>query len=497
MSVCKSWIGLLAAALIATGTGPMLAEAVEENHAGAVAADKPIRIWTAVLVDAQTKRPLSGMQVETNVAIPDQAEMQKRLLVSNESGEIKIPLRKGEGTSLHIRGPGWCYTSGWAFIGEWPAGLFEDAAPPADPNEPLTYELYQGTELKGRLLLPDGNPAAGVTLIAGVHCNQTPWISQEYIDNLMRNSFSVSQWPNWDAPTTTSDDGSFSLTVPPPDVRGWIRLGTAHGGWGAIDTTMLEKSDKLHALVRFAPFEVELNGHKISRQIDESTGVLSLGDLRLSTGIILRGRVVDASGQPLPGIHLRTSSARGPYAGRATISRADGSYEFMPMNPGTLTLSPDAHFRNDKGETNSRDVRALFLPQDVTLSETSNPHELVLQALPHVELAFEWIDRRLKKGPVAYYGGFTLTGEVSRADGSKASWSGETVSVSRNDKELLVVKVPESVVGLKIGLHPDQLVTPSYCDNAVEMATGQVELHNVTWHVRRVIYGDEPPVDKH
>jgi len=65
------------------------------------------------------------------------------------------------------------------------------------------------------------------------------------------------------------------------------------------------------------------------------------------------------------------------------------------------------------------------------------------------------------------------------------------VNVSRNDKELLVVKVPESVVGLEIGLHPDQVVTPSYCDNAVEMASGQVELHNVTWHVRRVIYGDE------
>src|SRR6185369_15605913 len=111
------------------------------------------------------------------------------------------------------------------------------------------------------------------------------------------------------------------------------RMGTAHGGGGAIDTTVLETTDKLHSLVRFAPFEVELNGDKNSRHVDESTDVLSLGDLRLSTGIVLRSRVVDSSGQPLSGIHLHTSSARGPYAGRSTISRADGSYEFMPMNP--------------------------------------------------------------------------------------------------------------------------------------------------------------------
>src|SRR4029078_6876344 len=147
-------------------------------------------------------------------AVSDQTEPQKRLLVSNQLGEIKVPLRKGEGTSLNIRGPGCCYTSGLPFIGEWPAAIFlGDAAPPADPSKPITYELYPGTQLQGRLLLPHGNPAAGVTLMAGVHCNQKPWISQEYIDNLMSVSFSVSQWPNWEAATTTGDERSFSLTV--------------------------------------------------------------------------------------------------------------------------------------------------------------------------------------------------------------------------------------------------------------------------------------------
>jgi hypothetical protein len=57
MRACKSWLGLLASALIATDTGPMLAEPVEESHAGAIAADTPIRIWTAVLVDATPKSP--------------------------------------------------------------------------------------------------------------------------------------------------------------------------------------------------------------------------------------------------------------------------------------------------------------------------------------------------------------------------------------------------------------------------------------------------------
>ena len=173
-------------------------------------------------------------------------------LVSGESGRVKIPLRKGECTFLNVRGPGWCYVSGWPVVGELPAGWYGKEPPPAaDPNKPVTVELYPGTDVKGRLLLPDGRPAAGVSLSAGVYCNQPPWVSEEYIRNLP--TYTVSDWPNWHAATKTEEDGAFSITVPPRDVRGWIRLGTIQGDWQPIDTSWIEKSDKGHALVQFAP----------------------------------------------------------------------------------------------------------------------------------------------------------------------------------------------------------------------------------------------------
>jgi hypothetical protein len=137
-------------------------------------------------------------------------------------------------------------------------------------------------------------------------------------------------------------------------------------------------------------------------------------------------------------------------------------------------------------------VAAVFVAQEITLSEDANPQEIVVHALPHVELVFEWIDRRAKKGPVAYYGCFTLTGHVKRPDGSKGWWRGETEKVTRDGKELLVLKVPESVTELTIGLHPDERVTPSYSDDLEENATGNILLGDPKRKTRRVIYGDEP-----
>jgi hypothetical protein len=237
---------------------------------------------------------------------------------------------------------------------------------------------------------------------------------------------------------------------------------------------------------------LEINGRKSARHVDESTGVMDLGDLKLSKGLVLRGRVVDADGKPMSDVTLFTSGAHGPYAGRKTVSKADGSFEFRPMNPGAIELSPDAHYRDEKGFQKSRDVRAIFLRQKVDLREDANPLDLTIRALPYVELAFDWVDRRAKKGSVAYYGGFTVSGEILEADGKKAYWSGDTVLVDRDGKQMLVVRVPDAATRVSIGLHPDQLVTPSYSDDLVERRTGQVELSDTKRKMRRVIYGDEP-----
>src|SRR3954451_10492405 len=258
MRVRHSFIVLLAAAHLGAIVSSLLAKPKESVPFGG---EQPIRIWRAVFVDAKTKKPLPDILVDANVSFSNKKGQQSITLVSGEAGEVKIALRKGECTFLNVRGPGWCYVSGWPVVGELPAEWYEKKPPPPiDPEKPVTVELYRGTDVKGRLLLPDGRPAARVSLSAGVHCNQEPWVSEEYIRNIMQNRFSVSEWPNWHASTTTEEDGTFSITVPPQEVRSWIRLGTIQGDWQAIDTSQVEKSDKGHALVRFAPFELEING---------------------------------------------------------------------------------------------------------------------------------------------------------------------------------------------------------------------------------------------
>jgi hypothetical protein len=488
MRACESLIVLLATAAFAVIASALFAKPAESPTAGG---ERPIRIWRAVFVDAKTKKPLPDILVDANVSFANKKGQQSITLVSGESGEVKIPLRKGECTFLNVRGPGWCYVSGWPVVGELPAEWYGKKPPPAaDPETPVTVELYPGTDVKGRLLRPDGRPAGRVSLSAGVYCNQSPWVSEEYIQNLP--TYSVSEWPNWHAATTTEDDGTFSITVPPRKVRGWIRLGTIQGDFQAIDTSWIEKSDKGHALVQFAPFEVEVNGHKSGRRIDESSGVVELGDLRLSKGIVLRGRVVDADGKAMPDVTLRTSSAHGPYAGRKTVSKSDGSFEFMPMNADTIDLSPDAHPHDVNGMAKSGDAAAIFIRQQIKLTEDVNPHEIVVRALPHVELVIEWIDRRAKAASLGFGGAFALSGKVPRPDGSKEWWSGETVRITREGKDLIVAKVPESVTGLTMGVHASEQLVPTYSDDKVQNRSGEIELHDIKRKTRRVIYTDDP-----
>jgi hypothetical protein len=39
--------------------------------------------------------------------------------------------------------------------------------------------------------------------------------------------------------------------------------------------------------------------------------------------------------------------------------------------------------------------------------------------------------------------------------------------MDRDGRQMLVLKVPEAATRVSIGLHPDQLVTPSYSDDLV------------------------------
>lgn len=331
-------------------------------------ANVPIRTWTVAFVDSETDKPLMGIQIDAQVAIPEESEKHFEILVTNEDGQIKIPLRQGDATFLNVRGPGWCYGKGLPIVGEW---LKEgnDGIHLQDPRKTITLKLHRGTDVKGRLLNPDGSPAAGVSFRAAANCSHEPWINTEF---KMNSSYSTEYFADWQGRTTTAVDGSFNITVPPKFARNWLHLGTTGGDFQAIDTELLEQSSKNHPLVRYAPLEIDVN-HENRHAFDESNNVIDLGDIRFSHGIVLRGRVIDGDDKPLAGVRLLTSSAHGPIAGRKTTSRTDGTFEFLPMNPGSFRLRAELH------DSAGREVRESL---DVKLRDGVPVQELIVKFEP-------------------------------------------------------------------------------------------------------------------
>ncbi len=448
-----------------------------------------IRLWTVTFIDSESNAPINGIAVVVNGAQVGQDEPRRMTLTSDESGKIDIPLRPGTATLVHVTGTGW-WTDGWPLVGDadWDKDGKNDTP---DWPKPRTISLRKGTVAMGRLLKPDGQPAAGVVLKAGVYINNGTWMKRLGRQTVL-NTWDHGQWPNWTHSATTAEDGSFSVTVPPSDARSWVRVGTGNLDFTAIDVSAGALKNKNHALVCYAPFEVEVNGGNGTRLIDESDGVIELGEMHLQNGVVLRGQVLDSDGSPLEGVHLTTSNRHGPHGGRKAVSKPDGSFEFLPMTPGTIQLSPDARLRNDRGDVNSRDVQAVFTSQEVSIPESSDVVDLTVQAVKHVMLEFEWVDRRAQKGPVSYYGEFKITGRIPIRQDDSVWWHGATEKIRREGKEYLSVKVPAEIIEPTLRLPADQSVTASYSDGEVTSGPGKIRLGDITKPMKRVIYGDEP-----
>lgn len=453
------------------------------------AAPPRIHLWPVILVDGMTGTPLQGITIEGYGSKEGVKGLQPMTFTSDAEGRIEVPLVEGSGMLLRARSAGRWSRSFPALGASLTPGADKDNPPVPDPAKPHRMVLWPGTRVVGRLQLPDGTPASGIALNVGVYLNNQVWKKRLGMD-LTHYSFDHGDWPNWKVQIVTAADGTFETTVPPSDARSWVRIGTTGLGYGAIDPAKLRADGASKGLVRFSPFEFELKAPQ--KLPPDKTERLDFGTLKLERGIVLSGRVLDANGQPLKGVSLRTSGKHGPYAGRSVVSGEDGHFKFLPMKPGRFTLSPDARLRNDKGEVNSRDVQAAFVDQEVTLPESSDTHEITVRALPHVTLEFEWIDRRTKKGPVSYYGEFTIIGRVPNEGVLWKGWAGHTEKIERDGQELLIMKVPTSLTEVKLHLPADQVVTASYEDDTTKSGPGQIELGDLTVRRRRIIYGDDP-----
>jgi beta-lactamase regulating signal transducer with metallopeptidase domain len=431
------------------------------------------RLRLIQLIDGETGEALADIRLQTDAQVYTTDARGIADVTLPEAGNASLSLASrgwwsdnmnALGSSIRIRQPG------------------DKNAPAPDPAQPIKIKIWRGTVVTGRLLDPDSKPIPNATLTVSTYIMNQEWKKRLGMD-LGWNSWDHGDMPNWSYRFATDADGRFEVTVPPDDARSWIRISTMQ--FGDNYATHLDPNGPAKAIVKYAPFEHQIEGPSVN-------GEISAGDLQLTRGTVLRGKVVDADGKPLSGITLYTSSKHGPYYGRSVLSGPDGKYEFLPMHPGSFTLSPYAQYRDEKGVTNSRDVQAVFLPQPINLPESDKPVEMIIRAVPHVTLEFDWVDRRARKGPVAYYGCFELHGQVKRDDGTLVWWRGETELVERDGKKILTIKVPAALKTPTLTLPADSVVTASYDDGEQKSGPGMLELRDITQPRHRVIYGDEP-----
>jgi beta-lactamase regulating signal transducer with metallopeptidase domain len=452
-----------------------------QSKAAAASGDKAAektKTWKVQIIDGEGGKPLPGIHLQANGVT----------YRTDENGIAAISVAEGgRGAIASLGSDGW-WASNMNFIG----GSIEvrkpgEKEPPApDPNKPVQIKAWRGTMVTGRLLDPDAKPVAHAALVIGTYINNQTWKARLGMD-LSFNSWDHGDWPNWSYRFETDGEGRFEVTVPPDEARSWLRISTFDFGDNyAIDQ---DPNGPLKAVINYAPFEAQVNAVS-------DNGRYSSGDLQLTRGTILRGKVVDTDGKPLSGITLYTSGKHGPYYGRSAVSKADGSYQFLPMHPGPFTLSPYAQLHDEKGNAISRDVQAVFVQQEINLPQSDKPVEMIIRAVPHVTLEFDWVDRRAKKGPVAYYGTFDVHGQVKRQDGTMAMWRGETEMQTRDGKPIVFIKVPAALKNAQLLLPADSVVTASYSDDAQSHGPGTIELADVTKPRHRVIYGDEPKTEK-
>lgn len=493
---------------------------VDEKLERSSSIEKP-RTIQYTLIDGSTGVPLQGLEVTIGAIAKSRAgdrsltPVSSRIVGSTKSdskGVVEVKIRDDETPFLKSASAGW-FPMPTVFKVETDGDADGDTDTtiavqrPGTPNPkgptPQFVKLWQGTEVTGRLLWPDGSPATGVRLNMGVYINNQTWKERFGMD-LTFYSFDHGDWPNWTGAVVTDDKGRFHVTVPPEDARLWFRVGTTALSFSAIHPPTINDATT-QKLSKCVPFEYQIGGYSRSGllRVDplpaDSGRHLQLGDLRLETGVHVGGRVLDSAGNGLFGVRLTTNGPHGPHSGRSATSGPGGNFEFLAIAPGTLTVHPDARLRDEKGQVNSRDVQAVFVDQSFTIPHTSVRHEISIRAVPHTEVVLHWIDRREDTSqPIAYYGAFRIRGQMLDANGQPTVyWTSETERVERDGKSLLVVKVPTSLLKPALILPADRKVTASYADSiGVTSGPGVVELGDLSAQVIRTIFGNEPRASK-
>jgi beta-lactamase regulating signal transducer with metallopeptidase domain len=220
-------------------------------------------------------------------------------------------------------------------------------------------DLRPAKQITGIVETPDGKPAPGIKVMAYSNTSKTKEGEFEY------GSFAEGK---------TDKDGKFSI---------WIVTPGPAVFWILPD--------------KYAPS---------TNVIKDPTKRGDMGRFVLNPGLILRGRVLDAQGKPIPGIFVEADKRGGiedfnlPVADhirRTATTDEKGDFEFAPLPPASYDVTPQEQGwdpSKDEKRPQKRPVPGVFIRQHVTLKDGMDSSPIEVRAVPHIVIEAQYFDSK-------------------------------------------------------------------------------------------------------
>ncbi len=221
-------------------------------------------------------------------------------------------------------------------------------------------ELRPATPITGRVETPEGEPAAGVVVLAYSRTDKGGQF--EY--------------------------GSFARAE--SDAQGRFRLPITTPGQAAYWVLPKDYAVDLYVVP------------------DGKRG--DMGTIILKKGVSVAGRVLDVQGKPIAGVFVEIERQRGNgpdleahsltfisnVIRRAAETGADGRFTFAPLPPGEYSVAPsETNYDGDrKTQWTHRPLPEVFAPTKLTIKEGETPDPLEIRGLPSVVIEGRWVDSK-------------------------------------------------------------------------------------------------------
>ncbi|WP_425396489.1 carboxypeptidase regulatory-like domain-containing protein [Aeoliella sp.] len=211
-------------------------------------------------------------------------------------------------------------------------------------------KLWPGEAIEATVVSPDGEPVEGVEILM--------YAASESSKSFPRGSFGKTQ---------TDASGYFRIVPPTP-------------GDGVLWITAEEYEPQAH-------------------RIRDRRG--DWGTLKLAKGADVAGKVLDVNGEPVPDVKIEVrrkgdgeevdeylnSNAVANHIGRTTVSSETGEFELASLPDGDYTLQ----VRPNSDSYDPPPLEQVFLRQNFTIVD-SEPKNLIVRAVPHVEVHGTYLD---------------------------------------------------------------------------------------------------------